>query len=525
MTTHFLAFIEKLIDFIKKPVVKRITLLFLGFTSTAWFLIRVIPKPSRATYPCMQASAPMMSAFVIYLITFFGSIKAFMVAKMHFSKAKYVYGALFLGIAFIGSVLFFFGNPVRLYAKTVNSLLVEPNKPVGEAKGIFPGRVVWAHNPKVANWNGKTGYWWEDQFNSQPETDKLLTNTLLSLTGQKTEAKAWNALFMHFNNVKKRGGKAYQQQEKIAIKINENNTDSHADTKEINALPQLVLSLLNSLINEASVPQKNITVFDASRFITNNIFDKCHAQFPEVRFVDNVGGDGRIKSEYAENAIPYSVDNGNLARGLATCVVEADYLINMALLKGHVGQGVTLCAKNYYGCTSIYSDWRKNSHSNFDQDRSGKPKYMTFTDFLGHKDLGQKTMLYLIDAIYGHKFVNGIPGFKLKMAPFDNNWPCSLLASQDPVAIDAVGTDIILNEWPDAPDLKFSDQYMIESALAENPPSGTHYDPERDGTGLKSLGVMEHWNNAEDRKYSRNLKTGNGIELIYKNLMPVQKHN
>ncbi len=110
-------------------------------------------------------------------------------------------------------------------------------------------------------------------------------------------------------------------------------------------LPQLVLSLLASLINEAGVPQQNITVFDASRFITDNIFNKCHNLFPEVIFVDNVGGDGRVKSEYVDNAIPYSVDNGKLATGLARCAVEADYLINMALLKGHVGQGVTLCAR------------------------------------------------------------------------------------------------------------------------------------------------------------------------------------
>jgi len=36
-----------------------------GLSSTVWFLIRVIPKPSRAAYPCMQASAPVMSAFVL----------------------------------------------------------------------------------------------------------------------------------------------------------------------------------------------------------------------------------------------------------------------------------------------------------------------------------------------------------------------------------------------------------------------------------------------------------------------------
>ena len=64
----------------------------------------------------------------------------------------------------------------------------------------------------------------------------------------------------------------------------------------------------------------------------------------------------------------------------------------------------------------------------------------------------------------------------------------------------------------------YSDYSVNESALADNPPSGTKYDPERDGTTLKSLGASEHWNNAVDKKYSRNLKTGNGIELIYKKI-------
>jgi len=48
--------------------------------------------------------------------------------------------------------------------------------------------------------------------------------------------------------------------------------------------------------------------------------------------------------------------------------------------------------------------------------------------------------------------------------------------------------------------------------MADNPPSGTIYKP--DGVRLKSLGVHEYWNNATDKKYSRNLGTGNGIELV-----------
>jgi hypothetical protein len=114
--------------------------------------------------------------------------------------------------------------------------------------------------------------------------------------------------------------------------------------------------------------------------------------------------------------------------------------------------------------------------------------------------------------------VNGIPAPKWQMAPFNNNWACTLLVSQDPVAIDAVGLDLLRSEWPDMADIAFSDQYLIEAALANNPPSGTKYDPQRNNTKVGSLGIMEHWNNAAEKKYSRNMGKNEGIELIQKTL-------
>ncbi|MGE5498104.1 MAG: DUF362 domain-containing protein [Syntrophothermus sp.] len=413
-------------------------------------------------------------------------------------------------------VLFLSLGSMSLLAQQNAHMVSAANTPQGTARGIYPGRVVWVHDSLSAKWDGSSEFWWQDRFTPQPEAVKMLTASLTSLTGEKKEPKAWEKLFKYFNKSKKNKNKGYTAGEKIAIKINTNNTYAHTDNQEINASPQMVYALLRSLIMEAGVPQKNIIVFDASRFITDNIYNKCHTDFPDVVYLDNVGGDGRTKSEYVDNAIPYSKDNGRLAKGLVKCAVDADYLINMALLKGHVGQGVTLCGKNYYGCTSIDKDWRKNAHDNFNQDRSGKPRYMTFVDFLGHKDLGEKTMLFMVDGLYGAKAVNGIPTPKWNMAPFSGSWPGSLFISQDGVAIDAVALDFLSSEWPDMIDIAFADSYLVEAALANDPPSKTVYDPERDGTGLKSLGVMEHWNNAKDKKYSRNLGKKEGIELIYR---------
>jgi hypothetical protein len=147
---------------------------------------------------------------------------------------------------------------------------------------------------------------------------------------------------------------------------------------------------------------------------------------------------------------------------------------------------------------------------------------MTFTDFMGHKDLGEKTVLFMIDAFFAAQSNSGIPLHLWQMAPFSNDWPSSLFMSQDGVAIDAVALDFYLEEFPqgpkDDPDrLLYCDKYLEEAASIGNPPSGTAYDPEQDGSVLKgSLGVLEHWNNAIDKQYSRNISPdGKGIELLY----------
>lgn len=510
--------IRKAMRFLTKTKIPvKVVYTVISILATIWFLFRVIPKPARAMYPCMQVAAPIASSFVIWLLTLSGAVFAFKKAKIKLFEAKYLTAGIFLIVGIGAASLFMLNSAEESKAASGNlEIWYSPNIPLGVAKGSFPGRVAWGHNPEVASWDGETGFWWADECNNQKETDKLLSETLFTLTNKHSVKEAWNGLFTFYNQTKKGINKGYQNDEKIAIKINMNNTDAHKSSNRINANPQLVLSLLSSLINEGSVLQENIVVSDPSRFITDNIFDKCHAAFPKVHFEDHNGGEGRGKASFVENGFEYSYDFEGQTRGLAASFVEADYVIDMALMKGHVSQGVTLVSKNFFGCVSIETDWRKNSHSSgFSQDRNGKRQYSVYPDFIGHKDLGAKTILYLIDGIYGHKFVDGIPEFEWTLTPFNKEWPNSLFASQDPVAIESVVLDFVLAEWPDAPDMMYSDHAMEEMALAHNPPSGTVYDPERDGSTLSSLGVTEHWNNPIDKKYSRNMNKDKGIELVY----------
>jgi hypothetical protein len=125
-------------------------------------------------------------------------------------------------------------------------------------------------------------------------------------------------------------------------------------------------------------------------------------------------------------------------------------------------------------------------------------------------------VLYLIDGLFTGLHPRDPLPQRMQMPPFNGQWPSSLFASQDPVAIDSVAFDFLWAERTDFPRKGGVDDYLHEAALAHQPPSGTFYDPNHPTATerLPSLGVHEHWNNPQEKKYSRNLGLGNGIELV-----------
>lgn len=139
-------------------------------------------------------------------------------------------------------------------------------------------------------------------------------------------------------------------------------------------------------------------------------------------------------------------------------------------------------------------------------------------DIMGHKNLGANTMLFIIEGLYGGSESEVKPPRKWNMEPFNGHWSSSIFMSLDQVALESVCYDFLRTEFngvnqPEAyPNWFGVDDYLHQAADPANWPEGLEYNP--DGTGvLKSLGVHEHWNNAQEKQYSRNLGTGSGIEL------------
>ncbi len=489
-----------------------------------WFLIRVIPKPSRAAYPCQRVAFPLASGFLVWIAGLIASNLAYHKAKRLFHQSRYVVGGICVAVAVMAIwwSLSITGNDT---AKAAFTPIDPPNSPMGIAKGIHPGRVVWIHDANATSWNGSTGYWWNNNNTDQNTVDLMMSKSIRTLASEQNNADAWDALFRHFNQTKGKGDVGYQAGEKIVIKINLNNKGNSLVTNPnaIDASPRMVRGLLRQLVYQAGVPQSVITVYDAKRPIrTGNplidcVYNCCHPEFPDVNYKGGAGwlngGDGPYPEDvvWEPNAITYSVGYTDpLPRRMPQCVLEAEYMINMAILKRHNAvTAVTLCFKNHFGTIGLPPGLHDQGYVPGRNWPMGS--YDLLVDIAGHESIGGKTLLYMIDGLYGGSDYGAIPT-KWASAPFNNDWPSSIFVSQDPVAIDSVGLDFLRAKW----DLfENADNYLHEAAQADNPPSGTFYDPEDDETRLQSLGVHEHWNDPNDKQYSRNLGTGNGIELVH----------
>ncbi|MGB2863844.1 MAG: DUF362 domain-containing protein [Sedimentisphaerales bacterium] len=495
-----------------------------GLASLVWFLIRVVPKPSRATYPCQRLTAPLAGGFVVWIVGLIGSTLAYRRARRLLQKSQYVLAGICAAAAVAivwCAVSVTDNNPTNAAAFTPS----EPaNSPMGAAKGIHPGRVVWIRDSEATGWDGSTGSWWDDNNTDQKTVDAMISKVIQGLTGRPSDSQAWDALFKYFNKSRGLDELGYRKPEKIAIKLNMNQDRKDDWTPDIgNPSPHVVYSLVEQLINNAGVPGSAITLFDATRSIGDPIYNKIRnnsdSDFQNIRFVvsPDRAGSGRI-------AAVHDTDNPLHTRAgtayLPTCVTEARYLINLALMRAHTLFGVTLCGKNHFGTTYFPNDrgWTPSPLHEYGNRRDPMGSYNCLVNLNGHEHLDGKTLLYMVDALYPAR---NQTGNVIRFASFDNDWFSSIFVSQDMVAIDSVGLDFLRNEQilnPKVVDVTGNpDNYLHEAALADKPPSGTKYDPEKDGTALKGLGVHEHWNNPKDRKYSRNLKTGNGIELLAEN--------
>ena len=446
---------------------------------------------------------------------------------------------------------------------------------IGTGIGVNPGRVVWGYDDDLFTWDGN-GLWWNESNYDEAALYTLLEESICALAGKEDITSALDALFINFNERVNGVSEGYKKGQKIAIKGNMNVTSSNDESDTTTKYgyfpaPLTIKSLLLILVRYGVEPS-DITFYDTSRSIPDFIRKICttgELQGVNIAsfYADNSVCDTTKPILWSHD---FSSDNWSFYNGYPTVnptyyptfVTEATYLINLFNLRGHTLAGFTASAKNHFGSIMpgyttktglvLFPDgYRINPpiyagvhHYIAARDYIDTPSeiwnlpmrefgtYNCLVDLMSNADCGGKTFLYICDALASTVTQGSIltNSEKFYSTPFGvgskngTGWTNSYFVSQDPVAIDSVCLDFLLREQRVANslgDTKWNswlieggtaENYLIEAALADNPPSGTLY---QDGYGnpVSSLGVHERWNNDTDMNYSRNLGKDEGIEL------------
>jgi hypothetical protein len=530
----------------------------IGFAALLWIVFRVATKPSRVSYPCVRAAMPLASTFLGYLL-FLGMSTA---AWLRSRKVQTASAARVVSVFALAGMLgtFYYETESTSPKEIQLPTIIQPaNQPMGTAMGIFPGRVVWVHDPDATNENcivdAPDSAWFVSKNMNQTVVDGMLSAALQNLTGQTSDAAAWRAIFQFHNATRGKGAVEYVKGEKIFVKTNATSSwGGNYRTSDLSVVRNQnygisetsvasVLAVLRQLVYVVGVNQSDIYVGDPLKHIYKHLYDVWHAEFPDVHYLDNSYSTlGREKVVASSTAKIHYSDHGAILRSnvwdpmrpgeglvyndyLYSIFQDAEYMINIPMLKGHKRAGMTMFAKNHFGshtradASHLHNGLVAPMEMANGVTRAGYGLYRVQVDLMSHSLLGKKNLVYIMDALWATVQELGKP-LKWRMTPFNNDWMSSIFVSLDPVGIETVGYDFLRTEFTAErgagtwPQMDGVDDYLHQAADSLNWPSGIKYDPDSNGVHIASLGVHEHWNDGVNRQYSRDLRTGNGIELL-----------
>ncbi len=285
--------------------------------------------------------------------------------------------------------------------------------------GLYPGKVV-----KVSCGSSVV-----DDVPSYDAAYRMLTESMLLLTGEKKIGKAWR--------------KFVSPKDVIGLKVNPVAgrllTTSHAVTKAV--VTQL---------REAGIPALNIVIWDRREMQLHET-GYTKENYPGIEIAgtecqDQKGGyynnEGKlyaeeridkdqfffadVEGEYDDYTIPFMVNGGKNSYFTRIVTEKVDKIINIPILK-NAGYTTTLCLKNLaFG--SITNTGRLHA----------KLWHETCAYVCAFKPIRDKVVLNIADGLIG--CFDGGPGAKPQFICNYN----MLIVGSDPVAVDRIGHDVIV---------------------------------------------------------------------------------
>lgn len=308
--------------------------------------------------------------------------------------------------------------PTRTYYLPIISLAPSPTP-------VPAPSVIHVHNLSATTWTGQADYW---NYVNQNVVNAMVDAGLQNLTATATVQDAWRKILPN-----------YVIGQGIAIKVNFNNSGNGV----LDAIIQTVNALVRGM-KLIGVREQDIWVYDAIRVIPDRFINGC--LYSGVRFYDDGTHTAAGFTSSDPNAfIRFTPPSGvpmPPATKLNDVLIRATYLINIPILKGHIGGAeVTLGFKNHLGSTNNPQAFHNNA---FPDQGYWTTSWNPLVDLHANPHIRHKTILVVGDGLFAGNYWGSAP---LLLATFGNKTPNSLFFATDPVAIDCVMHDFVAAEW------------------------------------------------------------------------------
>ncbi|HJX38581.1 MAG TPA: DUF362 domain-containing protein, partial [Anaerolineae bacterium] len=281
------------------------------------------------------------------------------------------------------------GNLSRRQFLKLSALLagVAALKPRGDlvaAPSLGKPKVVHVYCQRATDWNFGPDWWGNHVI--QGVVSEMVDRGVMELTGRKTRVDAWSALIPN-----------YVPGQRVAIKANFNNAWSVNDSDNvIDATIEPVNAVIAGL-KEIGVAASDIWVYDAVRAIPTRFRNGC--DHPGVQFSgDSTSNHQGFSTTQKVTFRPPAGGPSLAAQSISNVLVNADYLINLPLMKKHCCAWVTLSFKNHFGSTENCAALHGYT---FPYEDDYTPAYNPLVDIYKNPHFGAKTVLTIGDGLYG----------------------------------------------------------------------------------------------------------------------------
>jgi len=333
-------------------------------------------------------------------------------------------------------------------------------------------RVVQIHHAGVCDWGYEKGSYIESI--DYQAVKRMLATGIMEFSGAESPAGAWEKIIQ-----------PYQKGDKIVIKPNLNNTKI-GYSQAIMTSPQVIQALVESLL-ESGYPADDITVFDLTadkqastpgfnKFGVSTVFLNEKRSFVErLSTKMNLGPSGPDIHERIRMQRPVKDADGRDVQCYIPKVLSgAQHLINVPVFKAHQFVLQSSALKNHFGTV------RFSNHNSYPVVLHGADIEWHISDINANPHIKDKTRLIIADALFGAGcFYRGNHG---RIPSAWKTWPHgetpkSLFFSQDPVAIESVLADFIINEQKAMGYEPHSHRYLhiaAEAGLGVHEHAGAH---------------------------------------------------